>query len=300
MVFLILRALSHPDKSGCWSHSNMEVYVKKLFIILIVCLIAIIGCNEMDICGKEDIKLSAPIMNKSKSVEGGYEAESGKGFENMKEKIIRTANVTIRSGRVKEAYDSVISMVKKYDGIIANSSTSKYEEREEATLEIKIQPEHFLKFMDELKSVGDIESKNIIEEDVTEEYYDIEARLTNARKVRDRLFDLLNRAYKVEEVLKVEREIERVGEKTERLEGKLRYLNNKTDYARITVTIYNKRVRVVEKIGIKKGFLKSFQYSIKFFFGIIWFVIIIIPLIIIIIVLWMIIAWFIRRKRRRA
>ncbi|MCK4575546.1 DUF4349 domain-containing protein, partial [candidate division WOR-3 bacterium] len=153
--------------------------------------------------------------------------------------------------------------------------------------------------LDEIKNIGEIESKNISEEDVTEEYYDIEARLENKRKVRERLFDLLRKAYKVKEILEVEREIERVGEEIERLEGRLRYLNIKTDYARITVTIYNRRIPIIEKIGIKEGFIRSFQFSVKFFFGIIWFIIILIPLFILIIVLWLIIAWLIRRRRHR-
>jgi hypothetical protein len=276
--------------------------MKNLFILLSTLLLVLVGCQDTRLEKLEEkVKTEAPVSSyeKSESSAAGFDAESRGDLENIEEKIIRTAYVTIRSGKVNEAYDTALSLVKKYDGMIVNSRSSKYEEREEAVLEIKIKPEHFLSFLDDLKPIGDIESKTITEEDVTEEYYDIEARLTNARKVRDRLFDLLNRAHKVEEVLKVEKEIERIGEKIERLEGKLRYLNSKTDYARVKVTIYNKRVRVVEQIGIKKGFLKSFQYSIKFFFGIIWFVIIIIPLIIIIIILWMIIAWLIRRKRRK-
>lgn len=273
--------------------------MKKILLFLSICLIILSGCREGYL--SEKIESSAPrapetLMDKTGGA-GGFEAEAG--MKKFKELIIRTAWVTIRARNVIESCDYTLSLVKKYEGIIVNSSISKYEEREEGILEVKVPPNNFLPFLDELKTIGEVESKSISEEDVTEEYYDIKARLANAQKVQGRLFDLLKKANKVEDILKVEKEIERVGEKIERLEGRIQYLDSKIDYARITVTIYNRRIRVIEKIGIKEGFIKSFQFSVRFFFGIIWFIIILIPLFILIVVLWLIIVVIIRRKRRK-
>ena len=272
--------------------------MKKLFLILSVCLISAIGCREGYL--SEEIRSSAPksgYISSDKSARAGeFEAETGKKFE---EKIIRTASVSMRSSTVSESYDKTLSLVEKYQGLIVNSRISKYEDSEEATVEIKVLPKYFLSFLDDLKTIAEVESKNISEEDVTEEYYDITARLNNARKVQERLFDLLRKAHKVEDILRVEKEIERVGEKIETLEGKIRYLNSKTDYSRVTVYIYSRRIRVVETLGIKKGFIKSFQYAVRFFFGIIWFIIILIPLFIFLFILWLIILWIIKRKRRK-
>ncbi len=280
--------------------------MRKLLFVLSIYLLLLSGCKENSFIGEIESRKSGETpeaLDKTIAPSGGFEAEYGekdiRDEGKIEEKIIRTAYVTVRSSKVKESYDKTLLLVKKYDGLIVNSSTSKWEESEEAVIEIKVPPKYFLTLLDEIKNIGEIESKNISEEDVTEEYYDIEARLENKRKVRERLFDLLRKAYKVKEILEVEREIERVGEEIERLEGRLRYLNIKTDYARITVTIYNRRIPIIEKIGIKEGFIRSFQFSVKFFFGIIWFIIILIPLFILIIVLWLIIAWLIRRRRHR-
>ena len=278
--------------------------MRKLLFVLSIYLLLLSGCKENSFIGEIESRKSGETpeaLDKTIAPSGGFEAEYGekdiRDKGKIEEKIIRTAYVTVRSSKVKESYDKTLLLAKKYDGLIVNSSTSKWEESEEAVIEIKVPPKYFLILLDEIKNIGEIESKNISEEDVTEEYYDIEARLENKRKVRERLFDLLRKAYKVKEILEVEREIERVGEEIERLEGRLRYLNIKTDYARITVTIYNRRIPIIEKIGIKEGFIRSFQFSVKFFFGIIWFIIILIPLFILIIVLWLIIAWLIRRRR---
>jgi hypothetical protein len=280
--------------------------------LLIICVVALFlaGCQESSIIDKLE---KAPLAKKSAEREpyaddigseyAADEADMTAGYDaapvDYEEKIIRTGYVTIRSADVKEAYDKALKLAKKYNGIVVNSSTSKYEDYEEAMVEIKVPPKHFMTVIEEAKEIGEVESKNISEEDVTEEFYDIQARLENKRKVRDRLFDLLRKAYKVEDILKVEHEIERVGEEIERLEGRLRYLENKTDYARITITIYNRDIPVFQKMGIKDGFIRSVQFSIKFFFGIIWIVIVLIPLFIVIAIVWIIIVWLIRRKRKR-
>ena len=285
--------------------------MKRTLLIIVLAALFLAGCQESSFIDRlEDTPLAG------KSIErGAYsgdlgteyaagEADMTAGYDkapvDYEEKIIRTGYLTIRSAKVKEAYDKALKLAKKYNGIIVNSTTSKYEDYEEAMVEIKIPPKHFMTVIEEAKDIGEVESKNISEEDVTEEFYDIQARLENKRKVRDRLFDLLRKAYKVEDILKVEHEIERVGEEIERLEGRLRYLENKTDYARITLTIYNRDIPVFEKMGIKDGFIRSIQFSVRFFFGIIWFVIVLIPLFIVIAIIWIIIAWLVRRKRRRA
>lgn len=284
--------------------------MKKTILIMLLCLFVFVGCQESRFMDKLEEKI--PPMSgqsgyddaseySSRSKESEYDekvAGLGGGEIAIEEKIIRTAYVSVRSPKVQESYDKTLKLVKKYNGMIVNSSTSKYESSEEAMIEIKIPPKHFLTFLDEVKTIGDVESKNLSEEDVTEEYYDIQARLENKRKVRERLFDLLRKAYKVEEILKVEREIERVGEDIERMEGRLRYLDSKVDYARITVSIYNRSIPVFEKLGIKEGFIRSFQFSIKLFFGIIWLFIILIPLIILVVILILIIVWIVKRKRR--
>lgn len=267
--------------------------MKKTLFFLPIFLILIAGCKQ----GSE-VSDHRPEASRGESTIAG--SLEGKTYESkVEEKIIRSAYVTIQSGRVNEAYDRTLSLVKKYEGIIINSSTSTYGETEEAQIEIKIQPQYFLTLLDELKDIGKVESKNISEEDVTEEYYDIKARLRNAQKVQERLYQLLKKANKVEEILKVEKEIERVGENIERLEGKIRYLDSKTDYARVTVTIYNRRVRIIDASGIWKGFERSFQYSVQFFFVIIWIIIILIPLFIFIIILRPVIPWVIRIIKRK-
>ncbi|MGB3479363.1 MAG: DUF4349 domain-containing protein [bacterium] len=273
----------------------------KILFTIPICLLMIAGCGERDLETSLDHTTQVGLHEKmeiGRSFAGEIDAEKSYRSE-IEEKIIKTAYASIKTNRVEEAYDKALKLVKKYDAIILNASMSKYDDTEEAQLLIKIPPVHFMTLLDELNTIGKVESKSITEEDVTEEYYDVKARLVNARKVQDRLFGILKKANKVEDILKVEKEIERVGEKIEILEGKIRYFDSKVDYSRITVTIYSRKAKFIDLSGIGRDFANAIKYAIHFFFIIIWFIIIIIPLIVIILVLRPVIAYIIGRIKRK-
>lgn len=275
--------------------------MRKTLLLIAMCLLILIGCSEKDV--ETSINHTKPAGSLDKvEFERGFagEIDAEKPYRSeTEEKIIKTAYTSIKTDRVEEAYDKALNLVKKYDAIILNASISKYDDTEEAQLLIKLPPMHFMTLLDELNKIGKVESKSITEEDVTEEYYDVKARLANARKVQDRLFSILKKANKVEDILKVEKEIERVGEKIEVLEGKIRYFDSKVDYSRISVTIYSRKEKFIDLSGIGSGFGNAIKYAIHFFFIIIWFIIIIIPLIVVILVLRPVVAFIIKRIKRK-
>ena len=275
--------------------------MRKTSLLIFMCLLILIGCSEKDV--ETSINHAKPEGSLGKvdigrSFAGEVDAEEPYRSE-TEEKIIKTAYASIKTNRVEQAYDKALNLVKKYDAIILNASMSKYDDGEDAQLLIKLPPMHFMTLLDELNTIGKVESKSITEEDVTEEYYDVKARLKNARKVQDRLFGILKRANKVEDILKVEKEIERVGEKIEVLEGKIRYFDSKVNYSRITLTIYSRKEKFIDLSGIGRGFGNAIKYAIHFFFIIIFFIIIIIPLIVVILVLRPVVAFIIRRMKKK-
>ncbi|MFO1077055.1 MAG: DUF4349 domain-containing protein [Planctomycetota bacterium] len=68
-------------------------------------------------------------------------------------------------------------------------------------------------------------------DDVTEEFLDLGIRIDNARKSRERLLEVLKRAEKVEDVLAVEKELSRLTEELERMEGRQKYLADRVAMA---------------------------------------------------------------------
>ena len=79
-------------------------------------------------------------------------------------------------------------------------------------------------------------------DDVTERVVDIEARLANSRNTEKRLGEVLrNRTGDVSDVLAVEREIARVREEIERLDGERTNLERRVAYATVTLEVTESR-----------------------------------------------------------
>lgn len=93
-------------------------------------------------------------------------------------------------------------------------------------------------FLDQARKLGELESLAENSQDVTEQYYDLEARIRNKQKEEARLLKHLDETTgKLEEILAVEREIGRVREELERMEGKLRVLRDLVSLATVTLCV---------------------------------------------------------------
>ena len=89
--------------------------------------------------------------------------------------------------------------------------------------------------LDQIGALGRVVDRRVWAEEVTEQYVDMSVRQKNLRALRDRLQALLARAETVSDVLPIEKELARVTEELERLEGRLRVLSDQIQLARIDV-----------------------------------------------------------------
>jgi len=84
------------------------------------------------------------------------------------------------------------------------------------------------------EKLGIVTSREIQGDDVTEEMMDLHIRLKNLEETRAKLARLLDRADKVEDVLAVEKELQRVTENLELLKGRIKFLSHGVQYATLT------------------------------------------------------------------
>jgi uncharacterized small protein (DUF1192 family) len=86
----------------------------------------------------------------------------------------------------------------------------------------------------ELKKLGRAEQESQSGEEVTQQYVDLVARLSNARATEKRLIEVLQqRTGKVGDVLEVEREIARVRGEIERLDAQLKNMDKQVRFATV-------------------------------------------------------------------
>jgi len=154
--------------------------------------------------------------------------------------IIRTGHASVEVGNVDEAAVKVRALAASLGGHVANSQFEGGEHNvRSATLELKIPAARYDEAVSRLAGIGEVESVNSSSEDVGEEYVDVTARVTNARRLEQRLIQLLaTRTGRLEDVLAVERELARVREEIERAEGRLRYLRTRAAMSTLTVLVH--------------------------------------------------------------
>jgi hypothetical protein len=81
------------------------------------------------------------------------------------------------------------------------------------------------------------ENRRQTAQDVTEEYVDLEAQITNKKRLEERIVALLKDVTgKIKDVLEVENQLSRVRGEIEQLEGRLRYLTNRTDFTTVSIS----------------------------------------------------------------
>ena len=143
-------------------------------------------------------------------------------------------------------------------------------------------------------------------EDVTEEFFDLEMRLENNKRTERRFREILRDAKKVEDILAVERELSRLRQTIERLEGRRRFLKDRVDLATVRVNWHETYPVVSNPRGdgfwsiVGAGFgrgLRDFAYMLR---GIITFAIGSLPLVVFLgVLIWVGVCWVRWRRGRK-
>lgn len=211
---------------------------------------------------KEDMSnasMRPKLSETSERKEEAFSGESATPLEAPDRKMIMTAQLSLEVENFQAAYNKALSAVMFYQGFLSESNISSSEDTpKNGVFVFKVPNKEFIKTTEELSKLGKIRTKNIRGEDVTEEYVDLQARERNLKRTEFRMQQILNMAKTVPEVLNVEREINRIHGELEEVQGKIRYLNNKTELATISLELF-------EKDSAKKpqGFWKSVWTELK-------------------------------------
>lgn len=147
-------------------------------------------------------------------------------------KLIRTANLRVQVKSLNGLDVSLTDVVNKFGGYISNSSSSEYDN----SYTVRIPQEKFDEFLSLIGDFGKVLSKNINARDVTEEYYDTQARLETKKILREKYEEYLKKAKDVKELLEVEKQLNDVQYEIDSAEGRLKYLDNKVNYSTISIS----------------------------------------------------------------
>ena len=158
--------------------------------------------------------------------------------------LIYTARVTMAVYQVEQGLVAVEKIARDNGGYLAL--------KRDKEIVIRVPRNRFEPALAQIDKIGDVLHRDIQAQDVTDEFVDTEIRIKNGRAMQARLKILLDKA-NVKEALEIEKEMRRVTEELELLEGKLKLLKDKIAYSTITVA-FEPRGSTIQSTRIKLPF----------------------------------------------
>jgi anti-sigma factor RsiW len=157
-------------------------------------------------------------------------------------KLIRNANVQLEIVSFDDAVQKITAFANEEHGYVATTNSDKQANGKlRGQVIVKILPENLDRFLQKIRSLGELKNQTLGTEDVTKAYFDTDARLKNAHVMEQRLIDMLKaKTGKVSDLLQVEKELGRVREEIEKMQGELKYWDSQVQFATVTISLAEK------------------------------------------------------------
>lgn len=152
--------------------------------------------------------------------------------------IIKTGSMDITVDDYAKAIPSIQNLIKGSNGYIQseNESTDNWAKRN--NIVIRVPAANFEKLMNSIGGIArNVLNRHVNTDDVSEEYYDTDARKKAQQAAANRYIELLKQAKNVEEVMAVQSKIDGIQEEVDAKEGRLRYLRDQVGYSTITLSV---------------------------------------------------------------
>jgi hypothetical protein len=157
-------------------------------------------------------------------------------------KLIRNASIELEIVSFDDSVQKITVFANEERGYVATTSSEKQANGKlSGQVVVKVLPENLDRFLQKIRGLGELKNQTLGTEDVTKAYFDTDARLKNARVMEQRLIDMLKtKTGKVSDLLQVEKELGRVREDIEKMQGELKYWDSQVQFATVTVSLAEK------------------------------------------------------------
>jgi hypothetical protein len=228
--------------------------------------------------------------------------------------IVRTGDLQLIVTDAGQARDSIAAAAGGMGGYVADSSVWREGEQLRARLTVRVPAEKLDALLASMKQLAvRVQQENVKGQDVTEEYTDLNAQLTNLeateKELRELLADVRQKTQKAEDVLTVYRELTQIRGEIERVKGRMQYLSTMTALATVNVDLIpDELAKPVVEPGWRpaetlrsagRTLVNSLQGLANV---VIWLAVYLLPLLLVIaipiVLLVLLVRWLVRRGRR--
>ena len=209
-------------------------------VALLAALMGLVGCSAArpeSTAGRPRLPvLASAASDHSDFYLGGARSEgpategpASRGSVDRQERLmVYRGRMEVVVPRPDEAVQRFGEQVKQWGGYVS--------QRLDATITCRIPALQFDAALAALRGYGRVTTESIGAQDVTDEARDLVIRLDNARRARERLLALMEKATAVEGLLAIEKELRRLTEEIERMEAEHKALQDRVAMATLSAT----------------------------------------------------------------
>jgi hypothetical protein len=285
------------------------------FLIVLTLVILFAGCSSHKSVAVANTASVAYAQDTAGVAKDTAQSTTATSVKQTSRKIVKNASLSVETLTYDKTISKLESLVNQYSGYVESSTTEgqglkSTDASRTANYTIRIPSEKLNDFLNSIGSIGNILSKNIKGEDVTQSYFDKESRLTALRIQQTTLQDLLKKSGNLADLIQINNSLTDVNTQIEQLTGELQVMDSLVDLSTVNVAINEvlQITKVAEKpdnsfglqiLGVFTGSLNSlsifFQVILKIIVAILPFAIVFGGMAIIIIIL---VKFIIKRKRK--
>lgn len=173
-------------------------------------------------------------------METDYGGVSDAGYTGLpaEAKMIYTADLELESKEFDEASQALTAAVEEMNGYFESRSINQGGRYRRMYCTVRIPKENYLAFLELAGETAHMTSRSDYSEDVSEVYYDSEARLTTQRTKLARLQELLSQAEYMADIITIESAISETELQIEYLTGSLQKYDSLINYSTVNINLY--------------------------------------------------------------
>ncbi len=232
------------------------------------------GMGEDSVGMQFNESLMAKEMAPSQGLEG-QAAESARSGR----MVIRSGNISVNVENVDKAAADIRQMTESSGGYVENSqidnvtvpqfpvydagSEARETTQKYANMTVRVPENRFEDIFNNIKGMGKLVSENISGSDITAEYRDTTARVDNLKIQEQSLQQLMAKAKTVDEILKIESELNRVRTDIDIYTGNLKRWDNLVQLSTIHIYMRELKPEELKSVDVPGTWEKAYQGFIK-------------------------------------
>ena len=236
--------------------------------------------------------------------------------EENPEKIIYSGDATGETTEFEKSIAALEEMIVNAGGFIENSSVNGnnyydssrgYTSRRSASYTLRVPSEKFQSLMTSLSDIGNVPYTHTYTENVTAEYYDVQARLKALQAQEARLLEMMELAESVEDIITIEDKLTDVRYRIDSFQSSLNNWDRRVAYSSLSITVKEVQVYTPETVTkmtygqeLARAFTDALKNAGQFFKALLVFLVSAIPTLVILAVLFFVFRPLLRKLHRQA